>query len=152
MRVLTLQQPWASLVVMGAKKWETRSWKPSNAMRHLIQMHDLLIHSSAKFDWQHRNLLTFPPFKKYLPNADALPLGAILGYVSVGRIITTEHWLKENPGYPEEQAMGNYSSGRWAWEFTKAVQWEFPIQAKGSLSLWEYDGPFFMKNAKSEVL
>lgn len=151
MRVLTLQQPWASLVIIGAKKWETRGWKPSVAMLHILREDGLLIHASQKFDRQHQNLLTYPPFKQYFPDWEALPLGAILGYVNMGRVITTSQWVEENPNFPDEQAFGNYSSGRWAWQFTKAVQWEFPIQAKGSLSLWEYGEPF-LKKIKSEVL
>src|SRR5580692_2219073 len=150
MRVLTLQQPFASLVVMGVKGWETRGWKPSDAMLYILRQEGLLIHSSQKMDYTHQSLCTYPPFKTYVPDLKVLPFGPILGYVSVGRVITADHWLQENPDYPEEYSFGNYTKGRWAWELPAAVQWELPIQAKGSLSLWEYNAPITLK-AKSPV-
>jgi activating signal cointegrator 1 len=161
MKVLTLRQPWASLVVMGAKKWETRSWKPSRATHYLIGGQGLLIHSSQKFDESFKGLLTYPPFKNYLSDWRALPLGCIIGIVSIGRVISTEDWTKEFiwPGMPEallpeEKEFGNYERGRWAWELERPVQFEHPIKAKGSLAIWQYNGalPTLFRKSKSETL
>lgn len=143
MKVLTLRQPWASLVVIGAKKWETRSWKPSPTMIYLLQKDGLLIHSSAKFESLHRGLMTFPPFTKYLDEIGSFPLGKIIGFVKLGRVLTTKDWaaeFKPELQYPyEEQEFGNYESGRWAWELTNLIKFDIPIPAKGSLSFWDYN-------------
>lgn len=145
MKVLSLKQPWASLVAIGAKKWETRSWKPSTAMHYILQNDGMLIHSSAKFGKMEAGLMTFPPFAQYRDEIGAFPLGNIICWVRVGRIIPTSDWLEEfkqhKHTYPwEEREFGNYESGRWAWELTELVKFDNPIPAKGALSLWDHYG------------
>lgn len=145
MRALSLLQPWASLLAMGAKKWETRSWKPSPTMLYVIREQGILIHASVRFDVQNRNLATLPPFCGYLTRATELPTGAIIGYIRVGKIIPTDTWMTEfNPDLNEdartEQAFGNYNRGRWAWEMLESVAFDAPIPCKGALSLWNYKG------------
>lgn len=146
MKALSLLQPWASLIVVGAKKWETRPWKPSTTMLYILRNSGLLIHASAKFDRQNRTLLTYPPFCAYLDRNNKLPTGAIIGSVKVGRVIPTDEWMKEfnpdiNPDAQTEQAFGNYSSGRWTWEMLEPEVYAEPIPYKGALSIWKYGGP-----------
>src|SRR4029079_15712213 len=78
MKVLSLLQPWATLVVMGVKQIETRSW--STAHRG-----PLLIHASkgkAGEIFAHE-----PPFKKYIPSFKQLPFGYIIGKVALTNVI-----------------------------------------------------------------
>lgn len=143
MKVLSLKQPWASLVAIGAKKWETRSWKPSPAMHYILQHDGILIHSSAKIGKMEAGLMTFPPFAQHRDEIGAFPLGKIVCWVRVGRIIPTTQWLEDNQPdiyaiNTEEREFGNYESGRWAWELTELVKFDNPIPAKGALSLWDY--------------
>ena len=42
MKALSLTQPWAELVVLGEKQWETRSWRTSHRGR-------IAIHAAKKF-------------------------------------------------------------------------------------------------------
>lgn len=144
MKALSLLQPWASLIMVGAKKWETRSWRPSKETLYRLRNTRLLIHASAKYDKQNKGLLTFPPFCGFLNYADNLPTGAIIGSVVIGRVISTIDWIAEfNPAKNNdaavEKAFGNYNGGRWAWELLSVRKFEYPIPAKGSLSLWEYN-------------
>lgn len=145
MKTLSLLQPWASLIAIGAKKWETRSWKPSAAMLYVIREKGLLIHASAKFDYQNKGLLTYPPFCAFLKNPDECPVSAIIAKVRIGRVIPTMDWVEEfkphkNPDAATERAFGNYNSGRWAWEILDVEALETPVPAKGSLSIWEFSG------------
>lgn len=145
MRTLSLLQPWASLLISGAKKWETRSWKPSTAMQHILRTEGFLIHSSAKFDAATQRLLTFPPFMQFFSDPDKLPVGHILGHVKLGRVISTFDWKQEfdpvlSIPAQTEFAFGNYGANRWAWEITSVFPYEEVIAAKGSLSLWNYEG------------
>ena len=145
MKALSLLQPWASLLVAGRKQWETRSWKPSDAMRHILSEQGFLIHASAKFDSQNKRLLTYPPFMKYYRNPDDLPIGMIIGMARLGRVISTFDWKQEFiklEGENEEFEFGNYGPNRWAWEILNPVIFENPIPCKGALSLWEYQGEF----------
>lgn len=144
MKVLSLKQPWASLIGIGAKKWETRSWKPSIAMHYLLQKDGMLIHSSAKFGKMEVGLMTFPPFSQYREKIGSFPLGRIICWVRVGRIIPTTQWLDDNrlsvyTVNAEEREFGNYESARWAWEITEVIKLENSIPARGALSLWDYD-------------
>jgi hypothetical protein len=70
-----------------------------------------------------------------------LPLGCIVG---IGRIKEIERaedikpWLTQN-----EVCFGDYSYGRWAWEFTDTVSLLYaPIPHRGSLGIWRLRGPF----------
>ncbi len=146
MRVLTLKQPWASALMIGAKEWETRSWKPSMAMLHILRTEVMYIHSSVGFKDAYKSLLASRPFNEYFNRSDSLPTGCILGHVVVGRVISTVDWMKEfkpdeNKDAYEEWQFGNYSPDRWAWEILRPTPWEQPVKAKGALSLWQYNGP-----------
>jgi hypothetical protein len=140
MKVLSLLQPWASLVVMGVKQIETRSW--STAYRG-----PLLIHSSkgkAGEIFAHE-----PPFKKYIPDFKQLPFGYIIGKViltDVVRIATGTLFLANdkvmNKLTMEERAFGDYTPARFAWILEEPVAFKKPVAARGSLTLWEFDERF----------
>lgn len=137
MKVLSLLQPWAMLVVLGLKQIETRSW--STAYRG-----PLLIHASkgkAGEIFAHE-----PPFKKYITDFKQLPFGYIIGKViltDVVRIGTGDlsHVSDEmlNKLTMEEKAFGDYTPGRFAWILENPVALKTPLGARGSLILWEFD-------------
>jgi hypothetical protein len=136
MKVLSLLQPWATLVVTGIKKIETRSWNTK-------YRGDLLIHASMG---KAGSLLTKePPFTKYISDFNKLPFGKIIGKVTLQEVIPVEEL---NLSYDlinqltiEEKAFGDYGFGRYGWVLTDPVKLESPIASKGHLHLWEYNGP-----------
>ena len=134
MKALSLLQPWASLVVIGAKKIETRGWQTKHRGK-------LLIHASR--GKAGSIFASESPFKKYIQDFTKLPFGAIIGKVTLTDIIRTEELFLDdtemNRLTMEEKAFGDYSSGRYAWILEEPVQFEEPIPARGSLSLWDYD-------------
>ena len=69
MKVLTIRQPWATLIVEGYKRFEFRSWKTN-------YRGDILIHAGKGIDKEAMERL-----KKYLPND--IPLGKIIGFVPI---------------------------------------------------------------------
>ncbi len=135
MKVLSLLQPWASLVVMGRKKIETRSWSTS-------YRGELLIHASMGKAGQILSL--DPPFTKYIPDFNALPFGYIIGKVTLDDVIPIEASFMSaaamNELTLEERAFGDYSSDRFAWLLSEPVQFENPVRTRGHLHLWEYQG------------
>jgi activating signal cointegrator 1 len=130
---LSLLQPWASLVVMGLKKIETRSWQ--TAFRG-----PLLIHASL--GKKGKVLSAGPPFSKYLPDFDALPFGAIIGQVALEDIVPVELLFFSNEKLAaltlEEKAFGDYTKGRYAWIFQDPVMFDEVIPVKGGLGIWKY--------------
>ena len=137
METLSLTQPWATLVAIGAKKWETRSW--STKYRG-----PLLIHAAKKFTRDDRALIMEWPFSEYIKEGTPLPLGKILCRVDLVDVITTDGWMgrysrSESESTQEEYRFGNYTHGRFAWELRNPVKFDKPIPAKGSLGLWEFE-------------
>jgi hypothetical protein len=81
MKCLTLYQPWATLLILGAKKIETRSWQTSHRG-------PLAIHAGAKDHPTLRPLCHEPPFREVLASHgitdwDQLPRKVLLGTVTL---------------------------------------------------------------------
>lgn len=108
MKVLPLWQPWASLVAMGAKRVETRSWERQSLVGERIAIH------AAKTT---RELFrcSEEPFSEYL--TDSLPFGAIVATAVLDRItpITENAAAELEERNPHEFAFGDYTPGRFAW-------------------------------------
>jgi len=132
-KTLSLLQPWASLVVMGMKTIETRSWQTAHRG-------PLLIHASL--GRKGKILTTEPPFSKYIPDFDALPFGAIIGEVQLDDILPVEMLFYSDAKLAaltlEEKAFGDYTKGRYAWLLSEPVMFDEPIPVKGGLGIWKY--------------
>lgn len=146
MKTLTLTQPWATLVAIGAKRIETRSWRTS-------YRGPLAIHAAKGFPKEARVLCRNNPFHRELYNAGFasvsysgdLPLGCVIATCRLVDCAPTE-LVSRTPGRLSEQesAFGDYSYGRWAWILSDVAPLPQPIPAKGALSLWEWPEPTFL--------
>jgi activating signal cointegrator 1 len=136
MKALSLLQPWATLVVMGFKTIETRSW--STHHRGPILIHASLGKAGALVARE-------TPFTKYIKEFDQLPFGAIIGQVNLDDVLRVEQLFfspeEINRLSLEERAFGDYSPGRYAWLLSEAREFATFKPMKGSLNLWEYRGP-----------
>ena len=134
MKALTLYQPWATLVAIGEKTIETRSWPTKHRGF-------LLIHAAAEFPVCTRGLCALTPFAEALAKhnlqRDDLPTGKILAIADLVDCIPTGDLRGPLP--PNERAFGDYRPGRYAW-FLRGVRVVFdpPIPAKGNRRLWNY--------------
>jgi len=126
MKVLTIKQPWATLIMQGNKRFEFRSWQTK-------YRGELLIHAGKGIDKEAMERL-----KKYIP--EDMPLGKILGKVKLVDCIKMSPEFKEilqkenNEIYTKSAFKENYG-----WQVTDVEVFENPIEAKGHLSLWEYE-------------
>jgi hypothetical protein len=131
MKALSLWQPWASLVIVGAKQYETRSWKTS-------YRGTLVIHAALKWDAELETHAFH--FKAHLgAPLDAMPRGVALGTVELVEIITTEDALFKEGIDARERQFGDYSSGRWAWRLANPIAFPEPILCAGHQRLWEVE-------------
>lgn len=150
MKTISLQQPYASLVVLGLKQMETRSWQTKHTG-------NLLIHSSAgkkkvfreNYErWQDDGVFEGTPLEGVKFND--LPFGKILGRVNLKHCHKTELIFPER--YAEnwdpsvgieisdrEHLFGDYSPRRFGWWLDDPVKFKTPIPAKGQLSLWDFN-------------
>jgi len=134
MKALSLWQPWATLVVAGAKRWETRSWK----WRGPIPLR-IAIHASANAPRDVAAATDPERFRQTLRTLGMDPLtletGAILGVVTVTACLPTPEVRDLLP--PDELAFGDYGPGRWAWRLLEPAVLPRPVRCKGALGLWD---------------
>lgn len=169
MLALSLTQPWASLVATGAKKIETRSWRPNkSAIGQRIA-----IHASKGFPRDAKEICYEPVFfdalwpllKRYRrdepkPNGGYVPVnsgselvsmadidkviedmrrGVVLCTVKLRGAWSTNDEDKVERLSDQERAFGNYAPDRWMWVL-EDVQLVTPFApAKGSLGLWQWE-------------
>src|SRR5207249_2427229 len=133
MKVLSLLQPWATLVVIGAKKIETRSW--STDYRGTLLIHASKGKAGSSFAVEF-------PFTKHITDFKALPFGMIIGEVTLEKILRVEDFAfsdeEMNKLTLEEKAFGDYKEGRYGWLLTDPVEFENKIPARGHLRLWDF--------------
>lgn len=123
---LTVTQPWATLIVTGRKKVETRRWGPVYRGR-------IVIHAAAGWSADDRE------FARSLGlDPAALPLGAALGTVRIRDVQATDR-IRETLDV-DELALGDYSDGRKAWVLETPSTFPAPVPCRGALGLWSYIG------------
>jgi hypothetical protein len=156
MKVLTLTQPWATLVASSAKHIETRSWET-------LYRGPLAIHAAKGLgsvggvrglrDLCCRELFTSALLDGGIDldqvDVDVLPRGAI---VATCELVDCVQVLYEWPRNQlvsqrsrhiltdQERAFGDYTPGRFAWLLSDVKPLATPIPAKGALGLWKWEG------------
>lgn len=134
MKVITLHQPWAQLIVIGAKKYETRSWQTSHRG-------PILIHAGRKYMADCQRLSTLDPFFTCLYNAGfkppALPLGAIVGMATIVDCQPTEKLTFDGLVTDQERQFGDFRDGRWAWRLESHRTFPVPIPHNGQRGVFD---------------
>lgn len=126
MKAITLTQPWASLVAVGAKTIETRSWRTS-------YRGPLAIHAAKGFPPSARDFAECPLVQSYV-GQDPLPTGCIL---ATCRLVACNRIVAAPPG--DESLFGNYEPGRFAWLLEDVTPLPDIDPCRGALSLWEWN-------------
>jgi hypothetical protein len=111
MKALSLWQPWATLVAIGAKRVETRHWPAP----HWLIGQRIAIHATKTT--RHLAICEQEPFAAYVRAPERLPLGAVIATVVLDRCIkiTTASAAELERSRPHEHAFGDYTPGRFAW-------------------------------------
>jgi hypothetical protein len=135
MKCLSVMQPWASLILGGFKKYETRSWKTS-------YRGPLLIHASKRLPLYNADLVLKEPFLSTLDrmgykNPKDLPIGMILGRVHLDDCIPTSELLEKHMIQELEYSFGDYSPGRYGWLVTNPTPLVVPLEYTGKLGLFD---------------
>lgn len=149
MKAISTWQPWASLLVLGLKCFETRDYP----LPHTLKGVRVAIHAAKK-----RVTLVGPVdeavrifLSHYGLTPEDLPHGAVVGAVDfkasyrMGTQIPgrgrTELWtvadlvkqfLPKHYTVAGEAALGDFRPGRWAWQVDSPVQLPRPIPYKGA--------------------
>lgn len=153
LRVLALWQPWASLCVLQdertgrpPKRWETRHWMPrfpmgaggNQPIQHGFPL-PVAIHATKGWKTAGRAAARLPKIADALGHCgimDAvreLPTGAIVGVGMVVKVSLT-HTVRSDVRFrddPAQEAMGDFSVGRYAWELAYTAPLAEPIPYTG---------------------
>ena len=150
MKVITILQPWAELIVLGKKKIETRSFERSYRGKILIQ-------ASKKFTPLQRKLCEQWPFNEYM-DTKRLEFGKIIGSAELTSIATTKSAVagleaRGTESAAEEYHFGDYSEGRFAWYLQNPIKFLKTYPVKGQLSTpWTLKDPELIREIEKEFL
>ena len=147
MRAISMTQPWATLVAIGVKSIDTRSWRT-------WYRGPLLIHAARAFPRWARDLCNREPFATVLLEAGygaadsgsgsvdpgLLPLGKILAVCDLKHCVRIGTLGIDLPPPEPERSFGDYTLGRYAWVLSEVQPLPKPIAATGSMGLWIPDG------------
>jgi hypothetical protein len=165
MKAISLWQPWASLVAIGAKRIETRHWYPPDS----VIGKRIYIHAAKRWTREEQEVCELEPFNSVLQKhfgldsefpplyRSILPLGALVGTAILRMAVPTERcrmvsheWLPV--GYkigavevgrtsvdlsPQEVEFGNYGKGRFAWLLEDISLLAEPIPYAGTQGFFE---------------
>lgn len=152
-KALTLHQPWASAIMCGHKRIETRSWATSHRgilFIHASQTLDYDAHreaSAQKAPWCHVLAEHLASTGSEDVSPDVWPTGCLLGFVNLAAVLPTE----EVPRHARrniyqsalgsfamlyEEKLGDFSPGRFAWLLSGYRRFEHPIPMRGYQRIW----------------
>ena len=130
MKVLSIKEPWATLIASKQKYIETRSWKT-------LYRGELYIHASKKQinnkDEKIQELL------KLLPTQEMNYGKIICKCELVDCIYMDEKFINEIKQNKQEYICGDYQIGRYAWILEKTELMQPKIDAKGKLNIWNFE-------------
>ncbi|MFK4070504.1 hypothetical protein [Streptomyces sp. NPDC029674] len=121
-RGISIKQPWATSIVVGAKTIENRA-------QHWLWRGWLLVHASQQIEWP---ALRWPHVARAVRNRD-LPTGAV---IAVARL-TGCH--QDPDGAPPCTPWAQ--PGQWHLELADVQELALPIPARGQLGPWKPAGP-----------
>lgn len=121
MKVLPCHQPWASLIVLGKKRVETRPRPTPFSMKGRVAVHANKTEESV-------GLVKFPVYAEALAGHE-LQFGHIIGTVEIVRSVTiteeVSRWQEKNRR--TEYAFGDYTPGRFGWVLRGPILLREPI-------------------------
>jgi len=148
MKVITMWQPWASLLACGAKQYETRSWATN-------YQGEIAIHAAAANPYKFIKGLddeTISVMMEKLRSAKLIPQRGDFRYLPCGVIVSTAELVRCIPtesfvhsGTKRELSeteflLGDWTPERYAWEFRNMKILPEPIPAKGKQRIWNWEG------------
>lgn len=125
MKVLTIKEPWATLIIDGYKKYEFRSWRTHYRGK-------ILIHAGMSLE---RDMLE--RFKEYNLNCSK---GAIIGEAELVDCILVDEKFNQDLRKIDPIVYGRSNHVEtYAWKLENVIKYDNPIYIKGKLGLWNYE-------------
>ena len=121
MKVLTLKQPWATLVAEGIKKYEFRTWKTNYRGK-------ILIHAGVGIDKD--------AMKKFKDLNLDFPSRKIIAVVTIDDCIEIDDKFNNKLKQDNNIVYGQVDRTGYAWKLTNVKKIKYNKEINGKLSLW----------------
>lgn len=125
MKVLTIREPWASLIIEGYKEYEFRSWKTNYRGK-------ILIHSGLNIEKD--NLVKFKDYDINVQKGKIIGEATLVDCIKVTEDFQNELLKKDKIVYGQSDHDSTY-----AWKLENVIKYDEPISVKGKLGLWNYE-------------
>jgi hypothetical protein len=126
MRVISIRQPYALLIILGHKFYETRDWPTS-------YRGTILVHAAKTFGWSENKIATSHPIREALEPYQPLTLGALIGFVDIIDCFPTSNLTP----FPKSQEAFADFSRQYVWTLANPKRLARPHYFKGQLGFWE---------------
>lgn len=138
MKAITVYQPWASLIILGEKRYETRRWKTN-------YRGPIAIHAGKRNDLRntvsmHQDNIFRKCFDRHGVDWRTLPIGAVLGTATlVDCLPMTDALIRAQSS--QEWMIGEWKPGRFALRIEDVEMFDEPIPAQGFQRIWDWERP-----------
>lgn len=128
---ISVHQPWATLIALGEKKYETRHWIPKG----LTRGDRLLIHAAKTVD---KAACASEPIKTILAKIPCfeigqLPTGCIIAETKLVGVFESELLDRLTP---QERALGNFAPRRYGWQLELVRTFDTAIKYRGEQGIF----------------
>jgi hypothetical protein len=129
MQVLSVMQPWATMLVLGFKRLETRSWQTRH--RGPLAIHAARRRMTAPLPMGWRPKMAAAMHRLGLEGwPDLFPRGAILGVVDLLDCVKVEELAPDEPD-AIERMLGDFGPNRWVWRLGGSRPLTLPVLVTG---------------------
>ena len=161
MKALTIWQPWASLIIAGAKPYEFRGWRaPRSLVGQRIAIHAAarkldrgevfgLLNTLLERDYDEDGRI-FAAETCLIPEkgipvlndalAGRLPFSCGLGTAVIGEPRLGTH-IAEEFGVPRANDSDRDEHANWGWPMLDIEVWPEPVPMRGAQGLWNWPTP-----------
>ena len=127
MKVLTIKEPWASLIAYGYKEYEFRSWKTNYRGK-------ILIHAGKTLEKEISNV--FKDYNLEYSKGEIIAIADLTDCILVDEDFNKELLNKNKLVYGRTNHTMKYA---WKLENVKLID---KIKINGKLGLWNYEGTY----------
>lgn len=151
MKALTIWQPWASLIMSGAKPYEFRGWAAPRLIRgQRIAIHagarpprrseiaDLIMRLRGPDAWSTalKPDIAAPLLERWHANPAFLPVASILGTAILGDPVWAWEIVDEFSGTLNDSDRAEHCN--FAWPLTAIIPFEPIVPARGAQGFWDW--------------
>ena len=153
MYAITLHQPWASLIALGIKTVETRSWPaPARLLGQTIAIHagKRVARETEPVIESALVELVGADWRSIIPAGAVVATATLAGLARVERVNCARSSATHDPGAENGCAVGqlktpidpwgDFSPGRWLWFLSDVQSLPRPVSAVGRQAFWYWDG------------